>query len=201
MHRGGKTGPDQFDDSPAFPVLQSNAKAKWKPLHRSETPLSGRPSFGFDERLTQSWEIPAMKNFVILLLVVAVAAGGLGYYRGWFSVTNDGKVGVQVDAAKFKQDKEAFTKSVSTKTKAMKEQVTHLWTKSEGLTGDEKAHAQKELSELKLQHDRIESRLRELDEVGESNFDTTRQDLNRTLDEVETKITDWTKKLEKAKTK
>ena len=86
-----------------------------------------------------------MKKLLVVVLVLVVAVGALGYWRGWFSLTKEGKVDVQADTAKFKQDKEAFSKTVGEKAKAMKDKVASLWKKSEGLTGDDKAHAEKEL--------------------------------------------------------
>src|SRR6266849_3324602 len=108
-----------------------------------------------------------MRKLVVFVLVLVVAVGALGYWRGWFRVTNEGKVGGRVDAAKFKQDKEAFSKKVGEQAKAMKDQVANLWKKSEGLTGDDKAHAQKELDELKKKHDRLEQQIRELEDIGQ----------------------------------
>jgi chromosome segregation ATPase len=140
-----------------------------------------------------------VKNFLVLLLVLAVGIGALGYWRGWFSVSKNGNVDVQVDSAKFKKDKEAFSKTVGKKTKAMKDQVASLWKKSEGLTGDDKARAQKELEELKAKHDRIEQQIKELEDAGQDRFASIKQDLSKSLDEVEKKIEELTKKLEKGK--
>jgi ABC-type phosphate transport system auxiliary subunit len=142
-----------------------------------------------------------MKKLLVLILVLAVAAGGVGYWRGWFNVTNDGHVEVHVDKAKFKADKEAFGKTVSEKAKALKTRVASLWEKTEGLTGDDKAAAQKELTELRTRHDRIEQQLRDLDDAGQDRFAAVREDLLKALDEVETKIDETTKKLSKAKDK
>ena len=142
-----------------------------------------------------------MKKLLVVVLVLVVAVGALGYWRGWFSVTKEGKVDVQVDPAKFKQDKEAFSKTVGEKAKAMKDQVASLWKKSEGLTGDDKAHAQKELGELEKKHDRLEQQIKELEDAGQDRFESIKQDLSKTLEEVEKKIEELTKKLEKGKDK
>jgi hypothetical protein len=142
-----------------------------------------------------------MKKFLVLVLVLVVALGVVGYWRGWFSMTREGKVDVQVDPAKFKQDKEAFSKTVGEKATAMKEQVASLWTKSEALTGDEKAHAQKELAELKKKHDRLEQQLKELEDAGQARFESLKQDLSKSLEEVEKQTQEWMKKLEKGKGK
>jgi len=142
-----------------------------------------------------------MKRFLVFLLVLVVAAGVLGYWRGWFSLTREGQVDVQVDQAKFKRDKEAFNKTVGMKAKAAKDQIVSLWNKSEGLTGDEKAHAHKELADLERKHERLEQQIKELDDAGRGRFESIRQDLSNTLDEVEKKIEEMTKKLEKGKDK
>ncbi len=142
-----------------------------------------------------------MKKFLIVVLVLIVAVGALGYWRGWFTVTKDGKVDVQVDQAKLKQDKEAFSKTAGEKTKSLKEQVAGLWKKSEGLTGDDKAQAQKELDELTKKHERLEQQIRELDDAGPDRFESIEQDLAKNLDEVEKKIEELTKKMEKGKDK
>jgi chromosome segregation ATPase len=116
-------------------------------------------------------------------------------------VTKEGKVSVQVDPKKFKQDKAAFSKTVGEKAKAMKDNVAGLWKRSEGLTGDDKAHAQKELGELEKKHDRLEKQIKELEEAGEDKFENIKQDLAKALEEVEKKTEELTKKLEKGKDK
>ena len=135
-----------------------------------------------------------MKNLLVVILVLIVAVGALGYWRGWFRVADEH---VQVDPAKFKQDKEAFSKSVSEKAKAMKDQVASLGKKSEGLTGDDRAHAEKELGELKKKHDRLEQQIKELEDSGQARFESIKEDLSKNLEEVEKKIEELTKKLEK----
>jgi len=142
-----------------------------------------------------------MKRLLVVVLVLIVAVGALGYWRGWFSVTKDGKVDVQVDPAKFKQDRDAFSKTVGEKAKAMKDQVAALFKKSEGLTGDDKAHAEKELAELEKRHERLQKQINELEGAGQERFESIRQDLSNSLEDVEKKIEELTKKLEKGKEK
>jgi predicted negative regulator of RcsB-dependent stress response len=139
-----------------------------------------------------------MKKLLVIVVVVIVAVGALGYWRGWFSVSNQG---VQTDAEKFKLDKEAFSKSAGEKATALKDQVAGLWKKTEGLTGDDKAHTEKELAELEKKHERLEKQLKELADAGQDRFATIRQDITRALEEVDQKIAELTKKLEKAKEK
>ncbi len=142
-----------------------------------------------------------MKRLLLVVLVLVVAVGALGYWQGWFSLTKGGKIDVRVDPAKFKQDKEAFSKSVGEKAKATKDRIASLWKNSEGLTGDDKAHVQADLRELEKKHDRLEQQIKELDDAGQGRFESIRQDLSKTLDEVEKKIEELTRKLEKEKDK
>ena len=143
-----------------------------------------------------------MKRFLAFVLVLVVAIGAMGYWRGWFNVSKEpGKLEVHVDQDKFNQDKETFNKTVREKTQAFKDQVANLWTKSEGLTGDDKARAQKELGELKQKHERLEQQLKELESAGQDKYVTLKQDLSKSLEEVEVKIEEWRKKLEKEKGK
>lgn len=139
-----------------------------------------------------------MKKLLIFFLVLILAVGALGYWRGWFSVSNQG---VQTDAEKFKLDKEEFSKSAGEKATALKDQVASLWKKTEGLTGDDKAHAEKELAELEKKHERLEKQLKELADAGQDRFGTIKRDIAQSLEEVDQKIAELTKKLESTKTK
>ena len=139
-----------------------------------------------------------MKKFLGLVVLLAVGVGALGYWRGWFSVnTVEDKVDVQGHPTKFKQDRDAFSKTAGEKAKAMKEKLANLWKKTEGLSGDDKAHSQKELDELKKQHDRLEQQLKELEDAGEGKFDSIKHDTSKALEEVEKKIDELTNKMNK----
>ena len=129
------------------------------------------------------------------MLLVGVAA--LSYWQGWFSVTKERKVDVQADPAKFKQDKDAFGKTVGEKTKALKERIASLWAKAEGLKVDDKAQAKKELAELETKQERLEKQLKELEDAGPDKFESIKQDLSKALAEVEQKIEELTQKLAK----
>jgi chromosome segregation ATPase len=138
-----------------------------------------------------------MKKLLIVVLVLLVGVAALGYWRGWFSVTKGGNTDVRADPAKFEQDKEAFSKSVGEKAKALKHRIAGLWTKAEGLTGDGKAQAKKELAELEKKHERLEKQLGELEGADAAKFESLEQDLSKTLAEVDKKIDELTRKLAK----
>src|SRR5260370_37680017 len=92
-----------------------------------------------------------MKKLLVVVLVLVVGVGALGYWQGWFSVTKGGKVDVQVDSAKFKQEKAAFSKKVGEQSKSLKDKVAGLLEKTEGLKGDDEAHAEKGLADPERQ--------------------------------------------------
>jgi predicted nucleic acid-binding Zn-ribbon protein len=140
-----------------------------------------------------------MKKFLVFLLVAVVAIGALGYWRGWFTGVKEGTapVPIQVNSTKFKEDKEAFSKEVGEKSKALKDKIANLMKNSEGLTGDDKT----ELAELKKKHDKLEKQLKELEDAGPDKFKDIKDDLSQSLKEVEQKIDELTKKLAKEKDK
>ncbi|MEX1027665.1 MAG: hypothetical protein WD049_06625 [Candidatus Paceibacterota bacterium] len=107
-----------------------------------------------------------MRRLLLFVVVLAVAVGALGYWRGWFSLTKEGTVDIQVDADKFKLDKDAISKSFGEKVQATKDKIASLRKKSEGLTSDEKALTQQELNELEAKHDRLEQQIKELDDAS-----------------------------------
>ncbi|HEV3439984.1 MAG TPA: hypothetical protein VG122_21635, partial [Gemmata sp.] len=61
-----------------------------------------------------------MKRLLIVVMVLLVGIAALGHWRGWFSVTKGGNTDVKVDPAKFKQDREALSKTVVKETNALK---------------------------------------------------------------------------------
>jgi chromosome segregation ATPase len=138
-----------------------------------------------------------MKKLLIVGLALVVGVAALGYWRGWFRVTGGGDAEVQVDHAQFERDKNAFGTTVGEKTRALKGRITGLWTKAEGLTGDEKARAKKELGELEQKHERLEKQLKELEEAGADEFESVKRDLLASLAEVEKKIEELTQRLAK----
>lgn len=140
-----------------------------------------------------------MKKFVLVIVLLLAGVAALGYVRGWFNGIREGNV--QVDAAKFKQDKEKFSQTVGEKSKGLKNKIADLWKTSEGLPDDDKAETKKELAELEKKHERLEKQLKELEDAGEDKFDGLKQDIGKSLEEVQVKIEELTKKLSKAKDK
>lgn len=140
-----------------------------------------------------------MYRIFVIALVLLVAIGAVGYSRGWFKVTNEGQVEVQVDQEKVQDDKESFSKAVSEKAQDLKDQVATLWEESEGLTGDDKTQAQKELSDLKEKRDRLESQIQELEDASGDRFESIKEDLSNNLEDVKKNIVELKATLAKKK--
>ncbi|MFN0197670.1 MAG: hypothetical protein ACKVT0_13075 [Planctomycetaceae bacterium] len=66
-----------------------------------------------------------MKRLISMVFVLAIIVGGLGFYRGWFTMSSDGDtqsdkidVNLTIDTVKVKEDSEALkdkTKSLTDK--------------------------------------------------------------------------------------
>jgi hypothetical protein len=144
----------------------------------------------------------AMKKLLVVVIVLLVSVGALGYWQGWFGVTKeDGKLKVKVDPEKFKADRAAWSKAVGEKAKSLKDKVAGLRKQTEGLTGDAKARAEKELQELISEHDQLDKQIKELKEAGDKIPEEVIVNLTRALEDLETKIEGLTKKLGKEKDK
>jgi chromosome segregation ATPase len=135
-----------------------------------------------------------MKKLLIVLLVLVVALGGVGYWRGWFSV-GDGHV--KGNPEQFNRDKEA----VAGKAKVMKDKIAGLFKKTKDLSPEEKAKVEKEIAELQQKHDDLEKQLKAVEEASEDNFAGAKETLTKSLEEIDKKMEELTKKLEKKKEK
>lgn len=137
-----------------------------------------------------------MRTLATIILVLLIAFGIVGYFEGWFTVTNtDGKTNLQFDRDKFSADRDAFGKTVSEKTHELSNSIAGLWKKSEKLKGDEKEHVQAELKDLEVERDKLEKQIKDLGAAAQPKFESIKQDLSTRLADVEKKIADLNKKL------
>ena len=122
-----------------------------------------------------------MKNFISLIVAIAVGVGVLGYFRGWFGLQNDpntGKSTIVVDKDKWRKD-HAAAKTY------LKEKVAGLTKQADSATGDEKANLLKhveaigsEITELDKHHD-------ELGAAGEAKLQELHEKLGRILERIQ----------------
>lgn len=134
-----------------------------------------------------------MKKLLIPVIILILIVGGIGLWRGWFTI--------QTDPAKFKKDREALSKTFGEKAKALKTRISTLMKKSEGLQGEEKSSVEKELAELQKKHDLLEKQIKETAESGMDTFGTLEREMTENHDALEKQIEQLTRKLEKGKEK
>jgi hypothetical protein len=133
-------------------------------------------------------EIAAMKSFLAVIVVAAIAVVGVGIWQGWFgfkTTKDDGKVhmDLSVNKDKFKQDKEKFKAEVAGALKSMKDKLASLRAKSKGLKGKDQDKASREIDELSKKHESLEARAKELEEAGEEKFEELKKSLSGTVKE------------------
>ncbi|HMO36014.1 MAG TPA: hypothetical protein PKA06_08225 [Gemmatales bacterium] len=66
-----------------------------------------------------------MKKLLVAVVLLVLLVGGIGLWRGWFTI--------QTDPVKFKQDREALSKTFGEKAKSLKTRIGNLMKKTEGL--------------------------------------------------------------------
>lgn len=130
-----------------------------------------------------------MKKLLIVLVLLAIVGGGVGYQRGWFEFKKtDGHDGnsnldVTVHKEKFQADKAAFLKSAAAKLTVLQERLHAMRSTSKDLTGDAKAKADKEIRELEQKHGTLDAKLKDVDKATKEEFEGVKGDLSRSLDE------------------
>jgi hypothetical protein len=131
-----------------------------------------------------------MKKVLIGAAVLVVAAAAVAYWQGWIKIertkTDDGKthVGVAIDTEKYKQDKEKLKKLAGAKSKALKDRLAGLREKAKGLSGADKAKAEKEIDALTKQHEALEAKLKDIDGAAEDQFEGLKQGLTTALEGI-----------------
>ena len=65
----------------------------------------------------------------------------------------------------------------------------------------DKAQVRTELGDLKKKHERLEQQIKELEDSGQDKFESIKEDLSKSLEHVDQKIAELTKKLEQGKDK
>lgn len=137
-----------------------------------------------------------MRNLAVIILILLVAIGILGYYEGWFAVSEkDGKTNLQFDKDKFKGDLNTFKTKMSDETAELKDKIAGLFKKSETLKGDEKTRVQADLHDLDMERDKLEKQIRALNDAAQPDIASIKEDLTKKLQDVNKKIADLTKKL------
>jgi preprotein translocase subunit SecF len=128
-----------------------------------------------------------MRNLLLTVVVIAIVVCVLGFWRGWFEFGSNKQgekvqANLNIDLNKFKQDKDAFKKTLSDKSRTLKDKLASLKDKAKGLSGDAKVKAEKEIDTLSKKHESIESKMKEVDESTVEKFGAIKDSLAKELD-------------------
>ena len=129
-----------------------------------------------------------MNKVIVVVIVLLIAVGVLGYTQGWFGLSKDkeGHVkGLSFDKEKFKKDRDKAQKVLVDKTKAAEEKLKNLTAKHTEAKDDDKAKLQKEIDELTKTVDEMKKRHDELDEKDEAKLEALQKKVQEILDEHE----------------
>ena len=121
-----------------------------------------------------------MKNFISLIVAIAVGVGVLGYFRGWFGLQNDpntGKSTIVVDKDKWQKD-HAAAKTY------LKEKVASLTKQADSATGDEKANLLKQVDAISSEITELDKHHDELGAAGEAKLQELHEKLGRILEKI-----------------
>lgn len=135
-----------------------------------------------------------MQKLIIVVLVLAVAVLGLGYYQGWFE---DKKGDVTINKEKFTRDREDFKKWAGTVFQTGKQKLSKLAEKAKSHTGEDKEKLTKEVEDLQKKHDELEKQIKAIEGAGEEKFGDLKGELTKKLEDVDKQIDDLEKKLAK----
>ncbi len=125
-----------------------------------------------------------MNKLILLVILLLVAVGVLGYTQGWFNLAKDDKgqvKGISFDMEKFTKDKEAAKQYLANKKKAAADKLADLRAKHKEAKGDDKAKLDKEISELTKTIDDLEKSEKELDEKDEAKLEALHKKITEML--------------------
>ncbi|MFO0820523.1 MAG: hypothetical protein U1A77_21430 [Pirellulales bacterium] len=103
-----------------------------------------------------------MRRFLIAVVVLAIAMGAIDYGRGWFSLTKEDSLDLQVDADNSPHDRTAFRNAFSEQLRSTKDKLATLRKQTERLTSDDRSLIQQQLDDLAEEYDRLEKQINEL---------------------------------------
>jgi exopolysaccharide biosynthesis protein len=130
-----------------------------------------------------------MIKLLAVVVILAVAVVGLGFYRGWFSAesktgSTGTEVAVNVDHEKFKNDKEQYQKKAEARLKELDAQLEKLTAKSSDATGDTKTQLEKDIETLKGKKEIARKKLGEIQEASAEKWEDFKLGMESTFDDL-----------------
>jgi hypothetical protein len=126
----------------------------------------------------------------VLLVLLLIVAGALGYQRGWFefgaeNTDKESRAGVAIRTDKFKEDKEKLKKFAADKLAAVQEKLNSTRAQAKDLTGEAKVKADKEIEDLTVKQKELETKVKVIEQVTEDRIDSVQKDFEDALKELE----------------
>jgi hypothetical protein len=134
-----------------------------------------------------------MGRILALVLILLIAVGVVGFWRGWFEFQTNKAVGkvhadFSVNKEKFQQDKEILKKKIAEKSKALKDKLASMRGKATDLSGEAKANADREIEELAKKQENLDAKLNDVDEATEEKLESLKQGLTNSLEDKNTDL-------------
>ncbi len=132
-----------------------------------------------------------MKGFLVIVVILAIGAGALGYTQGWFkgsvvSTKDKTDATVTLDKEKWRQDRDAFHKQAEVKLKDMDQSIDEMRTKSKTATAEAKVHYDEAISTLSKKTATAREELRELGAATQDRWESVKTRLSASMDDLKT---------------
>ena len=114
-----------------------------------------------------------MRALLVLIIIVAIIAGVVGYQRGWFTFTtasHDGKsdVNVTVNKEQWRKDRDEYLQEAKDRLKKLEQQLDELKAKAKNSTGSSRDSINQTVDELNKQYQTAKEEVRELGNSAEN---------------------------------
>ena len=136
-----------------------------------------------------------MKNFLAAVVLLALAVGAVGTWRGWFEFSGRNENGkpqasVTVNMATFEQDRDALSKKLAEQAELLKTKTAGLREKAKNLSGDAKKKVEEQIERFTKNHESLEGKAKEIESATKDKFEAIKdsghkalEDANKTLRE------------------
>jgi chromosome segregation ATPase len=129
-----------------------------------------------------------MLKFLGSLVVIAAVIGGIGYWRGWFTVDRregpDGsQVAVGLDRDQMNRDAAATRKAFEDGMDSVKAKIERLRQRAPASDAD-RARSQQEVSEFERQRDELARKIEELKTASGARYEQLKREIRETLDRM-----------------
>lgn len=133
-----------------------------------------------------------MRRLITPIFMLAVCLGGIGYMRGWFTVTptpnaeKKTRYTVDVNPAKFNSDKAAFLRYATPIVSDLEKKLNDLIARSKQADPAAQPMLQQEIDDLTKQHQALQQDVKNLDSASPESFETSKTQVQQNIDNLQT---------------